>query len=204
MIAPFDLATLAATGSGPLRHGDAGVGPALLLLLLRTSLITPLVSALHMSAVVAVGDGRRVRLVPVARRGLEVLPVVVAAEVMANIGIFAGFMALIVPGVLLSLRWAVAAQAAAIEQEGWLEALRSSRRLTDGSYGTVFGLMLLIALVSFAVSLGARAIPLGSVSGAASVTLGIALHTAIASFAALTLAVLYLGLRAPVETPAPV
>jgi hypothetical protein len=62
--------------------------------------------------------------------------------------------------------------------------------------------MLLIGLVSFAVLLGARAIPSGSTSGAVWVTLGIAVHTATASFAALTLAVLYFGLRAPLETPA--
>jgi len=203
VMAPYELAMLALTGYGPLlQRGGESVGTSLLLLLLKTSLITPLISALHMSAVLAVGEGRRPQLVTVVRRGLEVLPVVIAAEVMASIGIFAGFLALVIPGIVLSLRWAVSAQAAAVENAGWLEALRSSRRLTAGNYGEVFVILFVTALGAWALSVGARAIPLGSTSDAASVALGIAVDTATASFAALTLAVLYFGLRAPAEMPA--
>jgi hypothetical protein len=156
---------------------------------------------LHIHAVVAIGEGRRPELRAVAVRGLRVLPVVAAAEVMASIGIALGFIALIVPGIILSLRWAVVAQAAAVENEGWLASLRSSRRLTATRYEHVFRLFLFTGILSFVVLLAVRAIPLGSTSGAASVIVGIAVETLIASFAALTLALLYFDLRASLNTP---
>jgi hypothetical protein len=74
-------------------------------------LITPLVSALHIHGVVAIGEARRPHLGTVGRRGLQVLPVVAAADIMSSIGIALGYVALIVPGILLGLRWAVVAQA---------------------------------------------------------------------------------------------
>lgn len=201
VVAPYDLVVLAATGYGPLRHTHENTGVSILLLLARTFLVTPLISALHIHAVVAIGEGRRPELRAVAVRGLRVLPVVAAAEVMASIGITLGFIALIIPGILLSLRWAVVAQAAAVENQGWLASLHSSRRLTATRYEHVFTLLFLTGILSFVALLAARAIPLASTSGAASVTVGIAVETLIASFTALTLALLYFDLRASLNTP---
>lgn len=195
VMGPYELAVLAIAGYGPLRHGHESVGASLLLNLLRGSLITPLISALHIHAVVAIGAGERPRLVTVAQRGLAVLPLVAAAEIMANFGILLGFFALVIPGIVLSIRWAVVAQTAALEGGGWLEALRSSARLTNSRYGHVFLLLLLVTVVAIAVHLGASAIPLGSTSGGASVALGIAVDSGVASLSALTLALLYFDLR---------
>jgi hypothetical protein len=202
VIAPYDLVVLAATGSGPLAtgvHGNAEV--PLLLDLLNLTLVGPLISALHVHAVVLIGEGDRPRVGEVALRGLRVLPIVIAAEIMATLGIALGFLALIVPGILLSLRWSVVAQAAAIEREGWLPALRRSGRLASGHYWHIFGLVLLTGLLTLGVMRGAGAIPLGSSSGSGSVVLGIAVHTLTASFAALTLAMLYFDLRARQAEP---
>ncbi len=196
VIVPFELIVLAVTGYGPLRHGHVNAGAYWLLLLIRSSLITPLVSALHMHAVVTIAEGRRPRLAEVAVLGVMVLPVVAAAEIVADIGIFLGSLALIVPGILLSVRWAVVAQAAALEGEGWADALRSSRRLTTGHGWHVFGLILLVGVLNTAVLFGARAIPLGSSSGAGSVAVGTTVETLVASFSALTLARLYFDLQA--------
>jgi hypothetical protein len=196
VIAPYDLVVLAVTGYGPLRHSGESLGTYWLLQLLTTVLITPLISALHVHAVVAIGEGRRPRLGAVALRGLQVLPVVAAADVMSSIGIALGYIALIVPGVLLGLRWAVVAQAAALEEESWLDALRSSRLLTATHYSHVFGLVLLCGIAAAALRFGVRALPLGSSSGAGSVTVGVVTDTVIASFVALTLALLYFDLRA--------
>jgi hypothetical protein len=196
VVAPYDLVVLGITGYGPLRSSHENTGISLLLLLLRSSLITPLISALYVHAIVAIGEGLRPRLRAVALQGLRVLPVVAAAEIMASLGIALGLVAFVIPGIVLSLRWAVVAQAAALEGEGWLDALRSSRRLTATHYEHVFGLLFLTGILAFVVLLGVRAIPLGSTSGAASVTVGIVVETAIASFAAVTLALLYFGLRA--------
>ena len=200
VVAPYKLAVLAVTGYGPLRYGRENAGISWLLVLLESGLITPLISALHMHAVVAIGEGRRPRLGAVALRGLRVLPVVAAAEIVANVGIFLGFIALVVPGVVLGLRWAVVAQAAAFGDEGWQSALHRSKALTIGHYRHVLGLLLFIAALGFGVNFGARELPLGSTTGLGSVTVGIVVYTLIASFSALTLALLYFDLRARYES----
>jgi hypothetical protein len=169
VIVPFELIVLAVTGYGPLRSSHENAGVSWLLLLIRSSLITPLVT---------------------------VLPVVAAAEIVSSIGIFLGTIALLVPGILLSVRWAVVAQAAALEGGGWVDALRSSRSLTTGHGWHVFRLLLVTGVLNAAVLYGARAIALGSSSGAGSVAVGTAVETLVASFSALTLALLYFDLQA--------
>jgi hypothetical protein len=197
VIAPYELVVLAVTGNGPLVSGaHQNVGVTYLLLLLDTAFVGPLVSALHIHAVVIIGREDTPRLQRVVPQALRVLPVVVAAVVMATLGIALGFLALIVPGVLLALRWSVVAQVAALENDGWLPSLRRSRELARDHYWHIFGLLLITGLLNSAVLFGVRVIPLGSTAGAASVALGIAARTITASFSALTLALLYFDLRA--------
>lgn len=197
VIAPYELIVLAATGTGPL--ADTAHEPLVrfyLLLLIDSVVITPLVSVLHIHAVQRIGKGERPRLGEVALRGLQVLPVAVAAVIVSSAGIALGFLALIIPGIILALRWGVVAQVAAIEHEGWIPSLRRSAELTRTHYLHVFWLLALIGLVTAGITAGARAIPLGSTTGVASVSVGIAVRTITASFAALTTAILYFDLSA--------
>jgi hypothetical protein len=197
VIAPYELAVLAVTGRGPLDNGaHQSLSATYLLLLLDYAMVGPLVSALHVHAVVLIGGGSRPRFAEVALRGLRVLPVVAAAVIVAGFGIFLGIIALIVPGIVLALRWSVVAQVAAIDHEGWIPSLRRSAELTRGHYMHILGLLIIAGLLTGAVSVAAQTIPLGSSSGAASVAVGIATRTITASFTALTLAILYFDLRA--------
>jgi hypothetical protein len=73
-MAPWDLAKLAVTGVGPLgdaRHVGFLERESLDLLDL---LISPLISAMHIQAVVAIGDAQRSRLGAVASQGLRCFP----------------------------------------------------------------------------------------------------------------------------------
>jgi hypothetical protein len=195
VIAPYALAVLAITGYGPLSsHEDAGT--SWILLILDTTLVAPLVSALHIHAVRDIGEGRQPRLADVARRSLRALPVVVAAVAASSIGIAIGFVLLIAPGVLLTIAWAVVAQAAALDREGWIPALRRSRELTRDNYVHVFGLLLFSGLIVAGVTAAARAIHLDSSTGIASLAVGIGERTITASFTALTVALLYYDLLA--------
>ncbi|HEV7585566.1 MAG TPA: hypothetical protein VGO14_07290 [Solirubrobacteraceae bacterium] len=197
VIAPYELAVLAATGDGPLAtQTGAGTGTRIVLFLLEYALVQPLISALHIHAVMQIGEGRRPRLGQVALRGLRVLPEVAAAVIAAGLAIGLGFLAFILPGILLALRWSVVAQTAAVEHEGWLPALRRSGELTRGSYVHILGLLIVTFVLAGGVMLAAGAIPLGSTSGAASVALGIVARTITASFTALAVALLYFDLRA--------
>jgi hypothetical protein len=197
VVAPYELAVLAATDLGPLAGGShASPGVSLLLFLLDYALVGPLVSALHIHGVMLIGQGVRPSLAQVAVRGLRVLAVVVAAVIAAGMGIGLGLIALIIPGILLALRWSVVAQVAAVEHEGWLPSLRRSGELTRGHYWHVFWLLLIIGLLTSGVGIAAQAIDIGSSEGVASVALGIVLRTLTLSFSALALAILYFDLRA--------
>jgi hypothetical protein len=203
VIAPYELARLAVTGVGPLGSGTtAQEGPFLLFELIYYVLVGPLISALHVQAVIAIGEGKRPRIGPVALRGLSVLAVVCAAEIVAGVLIGLGFIALIVPGIILSLRWSVVAQTAAVDHEGWMPALRRSAKLSAGNYWHIFRVLVAIGLLTFVIAAMVGAlVGSGHGTGVASVAAGIVLYTLIASFAALTLAILYFDLCARESGP---
>jgi hypothetical protein len=199
VIVPYELIALGATGTGAFSRANTSVGTQLFLTLADWALVTPLVSALHVHAVSEVRSEREPRIAPVALQGLRVLPVVAAATIVSWLGITVGFLLLIVPGVILWLRWAVVAQAAAIEREGWLPALRRSRRLADGHYGHIAAFLIMVGAIATVPFL------LGGVAfghhdtGAASFVTGLAIRVLTASFAALAGALLYYDLLVRLE-----
>ncbi len=212
VIAPYELLRLAATGVGPLgADSNESSGVRFVFDLLSFSLVGPLISALHIHAVIAIGEGRTPKLINVAQQGLRVLPVVAAAEVMANLLIGLGFIAFVIPGVLLTLRWSVVAQTAAVDHEGWSPAMNRSARLSSGNYGHIFGLLFVVWVITFGINFAARYLFVHGISivrlgdafaslqngtGIGTVLVGIAVHTITASLGALTLAILYFDLRA--------
>jgi hypothetical protein len=125
-----------------------------------------------------------------------VLPVVAAATIMSVLGIALGLFLLIVPGVILWLRWYVVAQAAAIEHEGWLPALRRSRQLTKGHYRHVIvfaiyvGLITTLPTVLVGLAFGHRT------TTVASFLVAVLLNVLTWSFGALAAGLFYFDLRA--------
>jgi hypothetical protein len=194
VIVPYEVLTLLATGTGQLSRANAGVGASYILLLLDLFLVGPLISALHVHAVAEVRQGGEPQLATVFRRGLKVLPVVVAATIVSSLGIFVGFLLFVVPGVILFLRWVVVAQAAAIENEGWSTALRRSQQLSAHRYMHVI-LFVLFTGVIVAVPGVAAGFAFGHHdTGPASLLAGLAIHIVTASFAALAMALLFYDL----------
>jgi hypothetical protein len=195
VVAPYELIVLAVSGSAPLAAQSLSVASALTLALIDFALIGPLVAALYVQAVIAIARGERPQLRDVAFRGLKVLPVVAAAQIVAGLGIGIGLFALIIPGILLAIHWCVVAQVAAAERVDWLGALRRSGELAVGHYGHVLGLILLTGAIAFGVTLAGSAIA-GSSSHVPEVLLGIAVQTAVRMFTALCTTILYFDLLA--------
>jgi hypothetical protein len=198
VVGPYDVIILIATGRGPLMT-SGGLG---LDYFLAAFLISPLVSALHIHAVAEVRAGRKPALKAIAARGLRVLPTAVATAVMSTLGIAVGFVLLIVPGVILSFRWYVAVQAAAIEGEGWTDALARSRVLTRGVYLHLFGFGFLMAIVTAGPTTIARAAITGHDTLAPAFVGGVLLHAFALAFAALATALLYFDLASRRSVPA--
>ncbi len=193
--APYELIVLAALGSSPIGGHNSNPGTAVILVVVDVALIAPLISALYAHAVVAIGRGEQPGLPTVAARVARVLPVVAAAEIAAAFGIGLGLLAFVIPGVVLLIRWAVVAQAAALEHPDWIGALRRSGQLTRGHYLHVFGVLILTTGFNLGLSGVAGAISGGRTS-ASDVILEIVIGTIIRSFTALTTAILYFDLLA--------
>jgi hypothetical protein len=77
---------------------------------------------------------------------------VVLMSLLINIAVFAGCLALLVPGVLLFLMWSLAVPAKVLENKGILDAMSRSMELTKGSRGRIFVIWLLFFVLSLGVS----------------------------------------------------
>jgi hypothetical protein len=196
VVVPYELIVLAVTGAGPLSLREVSGSTSLTLSVIDVFLIGPLISALHVRAVLEIRDGDRPQLALVASKAVTVLPVVIAAVIISTLGIFVGFIAFLVPGILLTLRWAVVAQSAALERGSWTDALRRSADLTRKNYWHVFGLLFLVGAMSWLVTYAVvRAFDHPSTT-VASFVAGTALQTVVRSFTALATALLYFDLTA--------
>jgi hypothetical protein len=203
LVVPFEIAWLVATGgphSGKLTaHREAQL---MVFLIAEFVLIIPLVSALQAHAVLLIGRGEQPRLAEVFRNSVRVLPTVVAASVVAAIGVVALLGAglvvsviFLVPGIWLLLRLYVVAQTAAIEGADWPTTLRRGFAITRGSSWRIFGMLLTIVLINLALSSAANTIT-GSHGGALFDVLAVVVTLLSQSFSALLGALLYFDLRA--------
>jgi hypothetical protein len=181
-----------------LEHGKGGlaVSAELVLLLVELALIDPCVAAVQVQALITIGAGERPQIPDVIRRGLIVLPVVAAAEIVAGVGIAIGALVFIIPGLLLAIRWAVVAQAAAVERTNWPTALRRSGQLARRNYWRIFAILVIVGVLN--------EIP-ADITGAgdhlAATIIGIALAIMVHSFGTLLTNLLYFDLRARENAP---
>jgi uncharacterized membrane protein len=77
---------------------------------------------------------------------------------LTGIGVFLGALLLIVPGLYLATRWAVATPALVAEDLGPTAALGRSAELTEGRRWAVFGLLLLYLVLAWIVEVGFTAL----------------------------------------------
>lgn len=97
-----------------------------------------------------VQDGRRDSSVgDLMRSVLPVLGALIGAGILAGLGIGAGLVLLIVPGLILLTMWAVIAPAIVVERRGVFDAFGRSRQLVKGQGWPVFGTVVVAYLIAF-------------------------------------------------------
>ncbi len=78
---------------------------------------------------------------------------VIGMSMLVGLGVGAGFLALIVPGILLALMWSLAVPVKILENKGATDAMSRSSDLTKGDRGRIFVIWLLFIVLSIGVSL---------------------------------------------------
>jgi len=73
--------------------------------------------------------------------------------IVAGVGMGLGYILLIVPGVILTVMWSVAAPAVVAEKRGVFDSLQRSRDLTRGYRWHVFGLLVIYLILSWIVGI---------------------------------------------------
>lgn len=147
VVVPFDVIELLIEVVKVL-HGAIRTIFSFALFVADFALVLPLISALHVHAVADVKEGREPQIGPVARRGVATLPVLSRAAGFAYIGTFLGLIALVVPGVILALEWAVVAQVATLGAKSRRDSLAESKLLTNGWHWHIFWLFLILFVLS--------------------------------------------------------
>lgn len=112
--------------------------------------VTPIIAAICIHALHQIAAGERPRAGEVFVAGFEAFTPLFAAVALAAAGIALGFVALIVPGVYLAVRWFFVPQTVVIEGARGTAALSRSGQLVQGYWWRTFGLVLL-ANVAIAV-----------------------------------------------------
>jgi hypothetical protein len=212
VVIPLDLITLGGFDGyfthGLSHHATAtfGGGTGVAYAIVNALVTGPLVTAGQVLAVMDAGAGQK----PSAGRSLEAAgPIflrVTATVILIAICIGVGLLLLIIPGIYLYARFFVSPQAVVAEGLSPTEAMRRSGSLVEGMWWRVFGISLLLALLS-ALASGLFAIP-GIVlaeatnSGPLYIAGQILADTVAVSFTALSGTLLYFDLRARKEASA--
>jgi hypothetical protein len=186
IVVPYELITILVD-----RGKTVATSTELILLLADLALVNPLISALETQALLDVGEGTRPRIGNIVARGLRVLPVVAAAQIVAGLCELAGFIFFLIPGVYMAVRLAVSAPAAATESSNWPTAIRRSMALTAGNFWRVLGLLAIQGILTSLV-----AMVVGNGSSTAAAIVGLALAVLAQSFCTLLISLLYFDLRA--------
>jgi hypothetical protein len=105
--------------------------------------VTPIITAICIYALQSIADGQRPSAGQVFVAGFEAFTPLFGAVLLAAIGIFAGFLVLLVRGVYLAIRWYFVPQTVVIEGARGPAALNRSTQVVEGFWWRTFGLVLL-------------------------------------------------------------
>lgn len=149
-------------------------------------------------------DSRDLSIGGLFRSVAGVLGPLIWTALIVVLGVIAGFLVFVVPGIVLGTWWSVSAPALVIERTDPMQAIRRSRELVRGHGWEVFGVLLVTVAIVIVVSVVFQSLALAvgdsGIAYAAAVLAGNAITAPIFALAA---TVLYLELRRLKGEPPP-
>ena len=171
-------------------------GPTAVYVLIGFLIVQPLMAACASRFLLALADGRELDVGQTLREGASAVLPAAAAVAIAAIGIAAGALLLVLPGIWLAVRWAFVAQAVVVDGERGVEALRHSAALVDGRWWATCGRLIVLNLVGGAIAL-VTGLPAAGITNGVVYTVLITIGTAASvSYTALATTMLFFDRRA--------
>lgn len=202
VVIPVDL-IVSGIGLGQLSSGydsSPSAGATLVPAAVSALVTVPLITAMNVRAILAIGEGRVPTAGDAAREGLDLFTPVLLAVLMVGAGITLGIFALIVPGVIMAVHWSVVAQVVTIEGARGTAALRRSWQLVKGDAWWVLGVLLvtnvIASLLAGIVTLPAAAAAESADSALILLVASMAAEIFTLSFLAIATTMLFFTLRA--------
>jgi len=158
-VAPQLAASFLQARANPATSGLPGggfTGPFFITILI-SSVLSILLQAAVIRGVLDDLNGRRPQIADCLSAGLKVILPLLAIGIVSGTAIGLGFILLIVPGVILAMRWLVALPVRVAEGPGVFAALARSTQLTKGNRWALFGLVFgywVVIWITMAVLLG--------------------------------------------------
>jgi hypothetical protein len=155
VVAPYVLLIDGVWGRALAEGADArqNSGPTAVYVAVGFLVVQPLMAATVARYLLALQEGRQLDVGEALRGGVAVVAPAAAAVALAAVGIAAGALLLVLPGIWLAVRWAFVAQAVVVDGERGAEALRASAALVDGSWWSTCGRLLVLNVVGGAIAL---------------------------------------------------
>jgi hypothetical protein len=219
---PILLVTLYNAQTNPLAGAEASTQPAVALAQamqnLKSAGLTMLVGAVFafvLQAGLVQGtitdlNGTRPSLGACLSTGFKVFLPLLAIAILAYLGMIAGLILLIVPGIMLALSWSVVVPVKVVENTGIFESFGRSRALTSGHRWKILGLVVIYILIVFGIQMvvallsGASLLrPNAASAGAAYLILAWIVRIPLTALGAVGAASLYYELRLVKEGIAP-
>jgi hypothetical protein len=142
--------------------------------------------------------GAPVKLGPALRAAASRIMPLIGLTICATLGVFIGVVLLIVPGIILSVMWFVAAPVCVVERKGPLASLGRSAEITRGHRWAILGVSILLGLAAVLVT-GILEAVLGQLGDAVAALGTLIWDGAWGAFYAVFLGIIYHDLRVAKE-----
>jgi hypothetical protein len=114
---------------------------------------TSLLQAALIHGTVSDLNGKKADLGDCLSTGLKYLFPVIGVSILTGLAVAGGFILLVVPGLMMAVAWCVNVPVVVADRRGVLEAFGRSADLTRGHRWSIFGLMVIYALVAWIVDM---------------------------------------------------
>jgi hypothetical protein len=109
-------------------------------------LLQPVATAIILFSAFQDMRGRAVKIGEAIKWALSRFVPLLGVGILTALGFLAGFIALIIPGFILMVMWAVAVPACVVEKTGSVDSLTRSSELTKGNRWLIFAIILIVGI----------------------------------------------------------